>query len=60
MSKESITIVNKIYKGVIFTVAAVIAVVAFFKNPGHLFTAGLIFAFGLESELVSKDSADLC
>ena len=60
MSKESIKIVNKIYKGIIFAVAATIAVLAFFKNPGHLFTAGLVFAFGLETELVSKDAADIC
>lgn len=60
MSKESIKIINRIYKGTIISVAVVLAVVAWFKNPGHLFTAGLIFAFGLESELVSKDAADIC
>lgn len=60
MSKESIKIVNRIYKGIIISVAVILAVVAWFKNPGHLFTAGLIFAFALESELISKDSADIC
>lgn len=60
MSKESIKIVNGIYKGIIISIAAGIAVMACLKNPGHLFTAGLVFAFALESELVSKDSADIC
>ena len=35
--------------------AAVIAVCAMIYNPGHLFTAGLVFAFGLESEIVKAD-----
>lgn len=60
MSKESIKLINKVYKGFIFSVAIACAIVAWFKNPGHLFTAGLIFAFGLNSELVSKDAADIC
>lgn len=59
MSKESIKIINTIYKGIIISIAAVIAVIAFFKNPGHLFTAGLIFAYGLSSEIVDKNSADI-
>ena len=60
MSKESIKIINKIYKGFIFSVAIALAIVAWFKNPGPLFTAGLIFAFGLNSEIISKDAADIC
>ena len=60
MSKESIKIINKIYKGFIFSVAIALAIVALVKNPGHLFTAGLIFVFGLHSEIISKDAADIC
>ena len=60
MSKESIKIINGIYKGIIISSAVALAVVAWFKNPGHLFTAGLIFAFGLNSEIVNKNSADIC
>ena len=60
MSKESIKIINKIYKGFIFSVAIALAIVALVKNPGHLFTAGLIFAFGLNSKIISKDAADIC
>ena len=60
MSKESIKIINKIYKGFIFSMAITLAVIAILKNPGHLFTAGLIFTFGLNTELISKDAADIC
>lgn len=60
MSKESIKIINGIYKGIIISSAVALAVVAWFKNPGHLFTAGLIFVFGLNSEIVNKNSADIC
>lgn len=60
MSKKSIKIANRIYKGIMISIAVVIAVMALRMNPGHLFTAGLVFAFALESELVSKDAADIC
>ena len=60
MSKESIKLINKVYKGIIISVSLALAVVAIFKNPGHLFTAGLIFAFGINSEIISKDAADIC
>ena len=36
-------------------VAAALAVCAVIYNPGHLFTAALVFAFGLESEIVKAD-----
>lgn len=60
MSKESIKIINKIYKGFITVCALALAIVAIFSNPGHLFTAGLLFAFGINTDIVSKDAADIC
>lgn len=60
MSKESIKLINKVYKGIIISVSLTLGVVAVFTNPGHLFTAGLIFAFGINSEIISKDAADIC
>lgn len=60
MSKESIKLINKVYKGIIVSVALALAVVAIFKNPGHLFTSALIYAFGINSEIISKDEADIC
>lgn len=60
MSKESIKIINKIYKVFITVCALTLAIVAIFSNPGHLFTAGLLFAFGINTDIVSKDAADIC
>ena len=60
MSKESIKLINKVYKGIIISMSLALAVGAIFNNPAHLFTAGLIFAFGINSEVVSKDEADIC
>lgn len=60
MSKESIKIINKIYKGFITVCSLTLAIVAIFSNPGHLFTAGLLFAFGINTDIVSKDAADIC
>lgn len=36
-------------------IAAVIAICALIYNPGHLCTGALVFAFGLESEIVKAD-----
>ena len=55
MSKEQVKKVNKIYRSMVIGVAAAIAVCAVIYNPGHLFTAVLVFAFGLESEIVKAD-----
>lgn len=60
MSKESIKLINKIYKGFMFSLALFVAIMAIIKNPGHLFTAGLILAFGINSEIINKDAADIC
>lgn len=58
MSEESIKYVNKVWKGFVITVAVIVAIVAIFENVGHLFTAAVIFAFGLESEFVKKEDYD--
>lgn len=60
MSKKDIKRINRIWRGFFFVLAAVIAVCAWIWNPGHLFTAGLILAFGINSEIISKDAADIC
>ena len=49
MSKEQVKKVNKIYRTMVIGAAAVIAICAMIYNPAHLFTAGLVYAFGLES-----------
>ena len=55
MSKEQVKKVNKIYRTMVIGAAAVIAICALIYNPGHLCTAALVFAFGLESEIVKAD-----
>lgn len=54
MSKKDIQKINKIWKGFIFLIAGTIAVCAICKNPGHLFTAAIVFAFGCESNIVKR------
>lgn len=39
----------------ICSIAVVLAIVAIFQNPGHLFTAVLIFAAGLNVEWVERE-----
>ena len=58
MSEDQIKLFNKVWKGFVITVAAIIAIVALFENIGHLFTAAVIFAVGLESEIVKKEDYD--
>lgn len=58
MSTESAKKVNRVWKIAVIASAAALAVVAILKNPAHLFTAGLIFAFGLESNIVRADALD--
>ena len=50
MSKKEVRKANNVVKGVIIGLAAILAVVAWIYNPGHLLTAGLVFAVGLECE----------
>lgn len=40
---------------VICAIALALAIVAICKNPGHLFTAAIIFAVGLNIEWVKRE-----
>jgi hypothetical protein len=55
MSEDQIKLLNKVWKGFVITIAAIVAIVAICENVGHLFTAAVIFAVGLESEIVKKE-----
>ena len=55
MSNESIKILNKWFKGGMTVLAIVIGVGAIFYNPGHLFSAALIWAFGQECEIYKEE-----
>lgn len=59
MSKESLRKINRIYKAVMLTGAAALAVAAFFYNHGHLFTAMLWAAYALESGFVMNEDGGI-
>lgn len=59
MSQKEANEVNKTFRAMVILFAAVLAIVAIIYNPGHLFTAGLVFAFGLEAEIAKADEFDL-
>lgn len=52
--------VNIIWKVLVVGFAVALAVGAYFYNPGHMFTAGIIAAFGLESKFVKNSNDDIC
>lgn len=55
MSNDSIKLINKWFKGGMTILAIVIAVGALFYNPGHLFSAALVWAFGHECEITYNE-----
>lgn len=60
MDKKSVKKVNKFCKGAIIAAAAAIAVLAWIYNPAHMFTAALVFAFGLEyGEPLKEEDYDI-
>lgn len=59
MSQKEANEVNKTFRAMVIVVAIVLAIVALFTNPGHLFTASLIYAFGCEAEIAKADEFDL-
>lgn len=59
MSQKQADKANKVIRTIIIVFAAVMAIVAIKYNPGHLFTASLVFAVGLNAELVEADEFDL-
>lgn len=54
VSKEDLRKVNRIYKVVMFSIAAALAIGALIYNPFHLATAGIIVAYALESRFVEN------
>lgn len=59
MSQKEANEVNKTFRAMVIVVAIVLAIVALFTNPGHLFTACLIGAVGCEAEIAKADEFDL-
>ena len=59
MSQREVNQVNKVLRAIIISLAAIMAITALIYNPAHLFTAGIIFAVGLETEFVKADEFDI-
>jgi hypothetical protein len=59
MSQREVNQVNKVLRAIIISLAAIMAITALIYNPAHLFTAGIIFAAGLEAEFVKADQFDI-
>ena len=56
MSQKELNQVNKVYHAIVIVAAIAIAIVAIIYNPGHLFTASLIYVAGINSEFKSADA----
>jgi hypothetical protein len=59
MSNEQVKRINKVFRTAVITLAAAIAIGALFCNHAHLFTAAIVFAIGLEAEIVKADEFKL-
>lgn len=59
MSNEQVKRINKVFRTAVITLAAGIAIGAWFFNQGHLLTAAIVFAIGLEAEIVKADELKL-
>lgn len=59
VSKEDLRKVNRIYKVVMFSIAAALAIGALIYNPFHLATAAIIVAYTLSSEFVAKEDGGI-
>ena len=58
MSKKEAERVNNAFRSMIKIAAVAMAIVALIYNPYHLFTACLMYAFSLETQIVEPDDFD--
>lgn len=59
MSQKEANEVNKTFRAMVIVAAIALGIAALFTNPGHLFTAAIVFAVGLEAEIAKADEFDL-
>lgn len=52
-------VINEVWKAILIGGAIALAIGAWIYNPGHLITAGIIFAAGLETKIVNEESDDI-
>ena len=58
MSQKEASQVNKVIKFIICAIGAAITIAALCYNIGHLITAVIVFAIGLEGEFINVEDAD--
>lgn len=58
MSQKEANQVNKVIRFIICAIGAAITITALCYNIGHLITAVIVFAIGLEGEFVTAEDAD--
>ena len=58
MSQKEANQVNKVIKFIICAIGAAITITALMYNIGHLITAVIVFAIGLEADFVNVEDAD--
>lgn len=59
MSQKEANQVNKVIRFIICAIGAAITIAALCYNIGHLITAIIVFAIGLEAEFVTSEDADI-
>ena len=59
MSQKEANQVNKVIKFIICAIGAAITIAALMYNIGHLITAVIVFAIGLEADFVNVEDADI-
>lgn len=59
MSQKELNQVNKVFHAIVTIFSASLAICAIIYNPAHLFTAGVVYAFGINAEIAKADEFDL-
>ena len=59
MSQKEANKVNKTFHAIVSVFCLVLAIVAVFYNPAHIFSAAIIYSFGINAEIVKADDIDL-
>lgn len=59
MSQKEANDVNKVFHVIVSVFSIALAIVALVYNPAHIFSAAIIFSFGINAEIVKADDIDL-
>ena len=59
MSQKEANKVNKVLRFIVCAIGAAITITALMYNIGHLITAVIVFAIGLEGEFITAEDIDI-